>query len=64
LTRSPRNPVRLTITLIRTKHDPKTRAYLDRRINEGKTKREALRALKRHISRDLFKRLTEAPLTS
>jgi hypothetical protein len=53
-----------TIALIRTKHDPKTRAYLDRRINEGKTKREALRALKRHISRDLFKRLTEAPLTS
>ncbi len=53
-----------TIALIRAKHQPETRAYLDRRINEGKTKREAQRALKRHISRTLFKRLTNVPLTS
>jgi transposase len=53
-----------TIAIIRAKHQPETRAYLDRRIQEGKTKREALRALKRHISRDLFKRLNEIPLTS
>jgi transposase len=50
-----------TIALIRAKHQPETRAYLDRRIKEGKTKREAMRALKRHISRDSFKRLAEAP---
>jgi hypothetical protein len=37
---------------------------LGRRISEGKTKREAMRALKRHISRDLFKRLAGVPLTS
>ncbi|MDP9228835.1 MAG: IS110 family transposase [Actinomycetota bacterium] len=53
-----------TIALIRAKHQPETRAYLDRRISEGKTKREAMRALKRHISRDLFKRLSDVPLTS
>ena len=53
-----------TIAIIRAKHQPETRAYLDRRISEGKTKREAMRALKRHISRDLFKRLAEIPLTS
>jgi transposase len=53
-----------TIALIRAKHQPETRAYLDRRISEGKTKREAMRALKRHISRELFKRLAEVPLTS
>jgi len=53
-----------TIAIIRAKHQPDTRAYLDRRIAEGKTKREALRALKRHISRDVFKRLNEIPLTS
>jgi transposase len=53
-----------TIAVIRSKHHPATRAYLDRRISEGKTKREALRALKRHISRDLFKRLADVPLTS
>jgi transposase len=50
-----------TIAVIRAKHQPETRAYLERRIREGKTKREALRALKRHISRDLFKRLADAP---
>jgi hypothetical protein len=40
------------------------RAYLERRIQEGKTKREALRSLKRHISRELYYRLTAIPLTS
>jgi transposase len=53
-----------TIAVIRAKHQPETRAYLDRRVAEGKTKREALRALKRHLSRDLFKRLADVPLTS
>jgi transposase len=53
-----------TIAIIRAKHQPDTRAYLDRRMREGKTKREAMRALKRHISRDLFKRLNAIPLTS
>jgi transposase len=53
-----------TIAVIRAKHQPETRAYLERRVREGKTKREAMRALKRHISRDLFKRLSDARLTS
>jgi transposase len=53
-----------TIALIRAKHQPETRAYLDRRTSEGKTKREAMRALKRHIPRDLSKRLADGPLTS
>lgn len=53
-----------TIALARSLHDSETRAYLDRRIGEGKTKREAMRALKRHLSRSLFNRLVEAPLTS
>jgi len=53
-----------TIALSRSMHHPETRAYLDRRIGEGKTKREAMRALKRHLSRSLFNRLVEVPLTS
>jgi transposase len=53
-----------TIAIIRAKHQRETRAYLERRISEGKTKREALRALKRHISRDIYKRLADLPLTS
>ena len=53
-----------TIALSRSLHHPETRTYLARRISEGKTKREAMRALKRHISRSLFKQLVDAPLTS
>lgn len=53
-----------TIALTRSRTHPETRAYLDRRISEGKTKREAMRSLKRHLSRRLFKQLIEIPLTS
>ncbi len=53
-----------TIALSRSIHHPETRAYLDRRITEGKTKREAMRSLKRHLSRHLYQQLTTTPLTS
>ena len=53
-----------TIALSRSIHHAETRAYLDRRISEGKTTREAMRALKRHLSRTLYKRLVAVPLTS
>jgi hypothetical protein len=53
-----------TIAIIRAKHQPETRAYLERRIKEGKSRREALRSLKRHISRELYHRLAAIPLTS
>jgi len=53
-----------TIAIIRAKHQPETRAHLERRMHEGKTKREALRSLKRHISRELYQRLNAIPLTS
>jgi transposase len=52
-----------TIALSRARYDPHTRAYLDRRISEGKTKREAMRSLKRHLSRILYKRLITINLT-
>jgi transposase len=52
-----------TIALHRARRDSKTRAYLDRRISEGKTHREAMRALKRHLSRNLYKQLINIPLT-
>jgi transposase len=53
-----------TIALSRSLHQADTRAYLDRRITEGKNKREAMRSLKCHLSRHLFKRLVQVPLTS
>jgi transposase len=52
-----------TIARIRARRDEQTCAYLDRRTSEGKTHREAMRALKRHISRSLYKRLITVPLT-
>jgi transposase len=52
-----------TIALIRARHNDQTRAYLQRRTSEGKTSREATRALKRHLSRSLYKRLITVPLT-
>lgn len=40
--------------------DPETRAYIQRRVSEGKTKREAIRCLKRHLARRVW-RLLKAP---
>jgi transposase len=40
------------ITIRRSSHAP-TKAYLDRRIREGKTSREAVRCLKRYLARHL-----------
>jgi transposase len=43
------------IALSRARTDPSTRAYLDRRHSEGKTKREAIRCLKRHLARRIWR---------
>jgi transposase len=42
------------IVLSRLRWDPRTRDYLERRISEGKTKREAMRCLKRYAAREIF----------
>ena len=41
------------------RHSPEARTYLERRLHEGKTKREALRALKRFIARAIWRRWQE-----
>lgn len=43
------------IALSRARTDPTTRAYLDRRHAEGKTKKEAIRCLKRHLARRVWR---------
>lgn len=48
------------IALCRARTDPATRAYLDRKAAEGKTKREAIRCLKRHLARDIWQILYAA----
>ena len=49
------------IALGRMAWNPETRAYIQRRISEGKTKREAIRALKRHIARQIWHLLYNRP---
>lgn len=44
-------------TVVRTVHDPATRAYAERRKAEGKTPREIRRCLKRYLARHLYRTL-------
>jgi transposase len=50
-----------TIALHRRQHDPTTKDYIDRRIAEGKTKRDATRLLKRYLARHLYRLLEQQP---
>ena len=49
------------IAIARTAHDPATRAYLDRKTREGKTRLEAIRCLKRHLARHIYRQLNSTP---
>jgi transposase len=42
------------IVVARLRHDPRTQDYLARRIREGKSKKEAIRCLKRYVAREVF----------
>jgi transposase len=42
------------IVLTRMTCDPATRAYIERRVKDGKTKKEAMRCLKRYIAREVY----------
>jgi transposase len=50
------------IIVSRRKTDPATIAYIERRLAEGKTLREATRCLKRYLARSLFRMLETTPL--
>ena len=45
--------------MIRLSIDPPTRAYAARRRADGKSEREILRCLKRHIAREIYRLLTQ-----
>jgi hypothetical protein len=38
-------------------YDPRTRHYIERRLQEGLTKKEAIRCLKRYIAREVHNHL-------
>jgi transposase len=45
------------IAIVQARHHPQARTYLARKTAEGKTPREARRALKRHLANVLYRRL-------
>ncbi len=48
----------------RLRHHPETRAYLNKKLTEGKSKKDAIRALKRYLAREIFHALkTDLVLT-
>jgi transposase len=49
------------IALTRARIDPETIAFIERKTSEGKTKREAIRALKRHLARRIWHLLRTPP---
>ena len=49
------------IVLVRMSCDPRTKAYVARRTLEGKTTKESIRCLKRHVAREIFQVLTNPP---
>ena len=49
------------IAITRAQRDPATKEYLARKEAEGKTKKGALRSLKRHLARRFYHLLAEPP---
>ena len=43
------------IVMIRIAHDPDTTAYFERRMKEGRSKREVIRILKRYVAREVYR---------
>jgi transposase len=53
----------MTVTnQVRPPDDERTRAYASRRTQEGLSKPEIIRCLKRYIARDVFKLLQRRPI--
>lgn len=49
------NAMLYMIAISQARHSEQARAYLDRRVSEGKTRREAIRALKRFLVRAIWR---------
>lgn len=48
------------MVIVRLRYDPTARAYMQRRLNEQKTKKEIIRCLKRYAARELYHTLKHA----
>lgn len=45
------------IVIVRLRYDEHTRTYMQRRLTEGRTKKEIIRCLKRYVARELYRTL-------
>ncbi len=45
------------IVISRLASDPETQAYMERRVKEGRSKREIIRMLKRYVAREVYRHL-------
>ena len=45
------------IVMVRVAHDPETTNYFERRVKEGRTKRDVIRILKRYVAREVYRHL-------
>ena len=45
------------IVMVRIAHDPETTHYFERRLKEGRTKRDVIRILKRYVAREVYRHL-------
>jgi transposase len=50
-----------TIVLCRLRWDPRTRTYMQRRTQQGMSKAEVIRCLKRYVAREVHRLLTTPP---
>jgi transposase len=55
------NNALFTIALVRMRYHAPTRAYVARRTQQGKTKPEIIRCLKRYIAREVYTAITHPP---
>lgn len=51
------NAALYVIVITRMKSDPRTRAYVARRVEEGKAKTDIIRILKRYVAREIYQHL-------
>ncbi len=56
MTGRPTSPLR-GIVITRLGNDPRTRAYMTRRLAEGRSKPEVIRILKRYVAREVYRHL-------
>ena len=50
------------IVFTRMVNDPRTKHYIERRMKDGRTKKEAIRCLKRYVAREVFAALPRSEL--